>query len=102
MSEDQLDQRYKVRPETLASGLAELEQGLLIERRQGAPLVVTEQGRAVMAQLTEARRAGLEDLLEGWDPTEHPELEALVRRLADTLLADDDKLLVAATPKGQG
>ncbi len=98
MSEAQLDQRYKVRPETLATGLGELEQAALIVRSPGLPLTVTPAGQAVMERLTEARRSGLEDLLEGWDPMEHPELEALVRRLAGILMADDDKLLLAAAP----
>ena len=97
LTEDELDQRYKVRPETLATGLGELEAASLIVRRPTSPLEVTDAGRVVMDQLTEARRAGLEDLLEGWNPAEHPELEALVRRLAGILMADDDKLLLAAT-----
>jgi len=98
LTEAQLDQRYKVRPETLSTGLGELEGASLIIRKPSAPLEVTDAGREVMGQLTEARRAGLEELLEGWNPTEHPELEALVRRLADSLMADDDKLLLDATP----
>ena len=102
MSQDQLDQRYKVRPETLATGLGELEGASLIVLRPATALEVTDAGRQVMARLTEARRAGLEDLLEGWNPADHPELEALVRRLAGILMADDDKLLVAAMPGRQG
>ena len=98
MSEAQLDERYKVRPETLATGLGELEAAALIVRRPATALEVTAEGRVVMERLTEARRAGLEDLLEGWNPSDHPELETLVRRLAGILMADDDKLLVAATP----
>ena len=96
LTEEELDQRYKVRPETLSTGLGELEDAALIVRRPTSPLEVTDAGRVVMDQLTEARRAGLEDLLEGWNPAEHPELEALVRRLAGILMADDDKLLLAA------
>ena len=98
MSESQLDQRYKVRPETLSTGLGELEEAALIVRSPGLALTVTPAGQEVMERLTEARRSGLEDLLEGWDPMEHPELEALVRRLAGILMADDDKLLLAVAP----
>jgi len=98
MSESQLDQRYKVRPATLSTGLGELEEAALIVRSPGLALTVTPAGQEVMERLTEARRSGLEDLLEGWDPMEHPELEALVRRLAGILMADDDKLLLAAAP----
>ena len=97
-SEDDLDRRYKVPSGVLATGLGELEASKMVIRSVDGPLKVTDAGRAAMEALTEARRAGLEDLLEGWNPTEHPELEALVRRLAGILLADDAKLLVAATP----
>ncbi len=56
-------------------------------------VLITGEGRAAIDQLTEARRAGLSDLLDGWDPDQHPELTELVRNLAQSLLADDEKLL---------
>ena len=46
--------------------------------------------------MTAARRAGLTELLEGWDPEDHPEIDDMVRRLAQELLADDEKLLADA------
>ena len=51
-----------------------------------------------MAKLVDARRAAFEDLLEGWDPAAHPELETLVRRLAVDVMADDDHFLRADRP----
>jgi hypothetical protein len=36
------------------------------------------------------------ELLEGWNPEEHPEVMDLIHRLAAALLADDDKLLADA------
>ncbi len=43
-----------------------------------------------------ARRTGLTELLEGWDPEAHPEIGLMVRHLAHELLADDEKLLADA------
>jgi EmrB/QacA subfamily drug resistance transporter len=57
---------------------------------------LTEEGRLAVGRLTEARRAGLTELLEGWDPEAHPELVGMVRRLAHELLADDERLLAEA------
>jgi hypothetical protein len=64
----------------------------------GGEITVTDAGVEAMAQLVEARRAAFEDLLEGWDPAAHPELEALVRRLATDVMADDDQFLRAVRP----
>ncbi len=64
---------------------------------RGAPsdgqVLITGEGHAAIDQLSEARRAGLSELLDGWDPDLHPELAELVRQLAQSLLADDEKLL---------
>ena len=99
LDEATLERHYKVPDGVLAAGLGELATHNLIVNPAQGPLVVTDQGRAAMAALIEARRVGLEELLEGWDPREHPELEVLVRRLATVLLADDDRLLTAARPR---
>jgi EmrB/QacA subfamily drug resistance transporter len=90
--------RYNVSEATLSTGLGQLEAEEMVDIVEGSPIRITAKGRATMAALTEARRAGLEELLDGWDPSEHPELETLVRRLADSLMADDDRLVEAATP----
>ena len=59
-------------------------------------LRLTAAGEAAMSRLAEARRAGLTELLEGWDLDTHPEVVAMVKHLADALLADDEKMLAAA------
>jgi len=58
---------------------------------------LTAQGQDAITRLHIARREGLTELLEGWDPEVHPEIGDMVRRLARALLADDDKLLADAT-----
>jgi DNA-binding MarR family transcriptional regulator len=66
----------------------------------GAPLtgnlVLTQVGHQAIERLTAARRASMTELLEGWDPEAHPEVLELVRELAHSLMADDDKLLAEA------
>jgi hypothetical protein len=63
----------------------------------GCELTLTDLGDDAIDRLKAARRAGLTELLEGWDPEAHPEIGDMVRRLAHELLADDDKLLADAT-----
>ncbi len=65
--------------------------------RQGASSLSRNLGDDAIERLQIARRAGLTQLLEGWDPEAHPEIGEMVRRLAHELLADDDKLLADAT-----
>jgi hypothetical protein len=51
-----------------------------------------------MQRLTEARRRGLTELLEGWNPEEHPEVIEMVKDLAHSLLANDERLVADAMP----
>jgi DNA-binding MarR family transcriptional regulator len=50
--------------------------------------VLTAAGRDTVAKLIEARRQGLEELLEGWSPADHDELVALLQRLGREMLDD--------------
>ena len=61
-------------------------------------LHLTASGSDAVDRLTAARRAGLTELLDGWDVRAHPEVAAMVSRLATALLADDDKMLADARP----
>ena len=98
MTEPELDARYKVREGVLHAGVAQLLSKNMITQDAEGSLRITAQGSEAMEALVEARRVSLEELLEGWDPSEHPELETLVRRLAVSVMADDDRLLKAALP----
>jgi EmrB/QacA subfamily drug resistance transporter len=74
--------------------------GMIEERPRGTAvdLHLTPSGDAALEKLTEARRNGLTELLEGWDPEEHPEVIAMVKDLAHALLADDERLVADAMP----
>ena len=77
-----------------------LAAGMIEERRRGAEcdLYLTAAGTAALDKLTEARRSGLTELLEGWNPEEHPEIIEMVKDLAHSLLADDERLVADAMP----
>jgi hypothetical protein len=69
-----------------------------IHRGTERDLALTPIGLAAIDRLTEARRNGLTELLEGWSPQEHPEVIDMVKHLASSLLADDERMLEDAVP----
>jgi hypothetical protein len=75
--------------------------GMITEHQRGTDcdLNLTTAGTHALDKLTEARRRGLTELLEGWNPEEHPEVIELVKQLAHSLLADDERLLADAMPR---
>jgi len=96
--------RLKVDPERIEMGIEALVSKGLVEMAPGpgeCEFTLTTQGHDAIDRLQAARRAGMTELLEGWDPESHPEIGAMVRRLAHALLADDDKLLADATAATQ-
>ena len=91
--------RLKVDPERIEPGFEALAAGGYIEKTDGSDgcdLRLTVKGDDAIERLGAARRAGMTELLEGWDPEGHPEVVEMVRRLAHELLADDEKLLADA------
>jgi len=92
--------RLKVDPERIEEGIDALVTTGLVKMEQvpgTCEFNLTERGRDAIDRLKVARRDGLTELLEGWDPEAHPEIGVMVRRLAHELLADDEKLLADAT-----
>jgi DNA-binding MarR family transcriptional regulator len=78
-----------------------LTAGMIAEVHRGdeCDLTLTPTGTAAIESLTEARRTGLTELLEGWSPREHPEVIDMVKHLASALLADDERLVEDALPR---
>jgi EmrB/QacA subfamily drug resistance transporter len=102
---DQVGARLGVDPERLGASIESLESAGFLRREpgtdgKGAPKVshleLTAAGRDAIRKLTAARRESMTELLEGWDPEAHPEVVELIRQLANSLMADDDKLLADA------
>ena len=91
--------RLKVDPSVIQPGVDGLvSAGMVQERRRGADcdLFLTTAGSDALEKLTEARRRGLTELLEGWNAEEHPEVIEMVKELAHSLLADDERLVADA------
>ena len=57
------------------------ERGLVEDSR------LAGEGRVVYSRVVEARRTGLTELLEGWEPEKHDEVRAMLDRLARELVA---------------
>ncbi len=91
--------QLKVDKEIIEPGVTGLvEAGMVqkVERGGQHDLAVTPLGEDAMVRLTEARRQGLTELLDGWNPEEHPEVIAMVKELAASLLADDHRMVADA------
>ncbi len=100
-----LSYQLKIDPELIEPGVEGLvSAGMIEERQRGAEfdLHLTRAGTTALEKLTEARRSGLTELLEGWNPEEHPEVIAMVKELAHALLADDERLVADAMPHRAG
>jgi DNA-binding MarR family transcriptional regulator len=94
-------QRLKVDADIIRPAVAGLvEAGMVAEVHRGPErdVALTPVGLAAIDRLTEARRKGLTELLEGWNPQEHPEVIDMVKHLASSLLADDERMLDDALP----
>ncbi|MFL6056353.1 MAG: MFS transporter [Actinoallomurus sp.] len=90
--EAELAQRAGVAPEEGRPFVDRIVAEGLVERSVGL-VRVTEVGRGVAERLVDARCDALRDLLDGWDPDEHPELTALLRGLArDSLGNEPDEI----------
>jgi EmrB/QacA subfamily drug resistance transporter len=98
--------RLKVDPEVIRTAVDGLVSAGMVEerRRDGSEpqFHLTAAGEVAIGKLTEARRSGLTELLEGWDLGEHPEVVDMVRQMAHALLADDQRMLADAMPRGVG
>ncbi len=98
-------ERLKVDPAVIQPGVDGLTSaGMIEERHRGAEcdLHLTPAGSTALQKLTEARRSGLTELLEGWNPQEHPEVIEMVKDLAHALLADDERLVADAMSQPVG
>jgi predicted transcriptional regulator len=60
--------------------------------RTDGELTLTELGKSAHLKLVEARRAGLRNMIDCWDPDSHPELVGLLDRLSKHTLGTDKDL----------
>jgi MFS family permease len=69
-------------PRLAGAGASLRERGLLTNGRLAA------EGEALYGRVLAARRDGLSELLDGWEPEEHDEVRAMLDRLARALVAE--------------
>jgi EmrB/QacA subfamily drug resistance transporter len=60
------------------------------DARVGASVALTPAGQEAAARLDEAREAGIDRLMTGWEPERNPELRQLLGRITRTLVATDN------------
>lgn len=77
-----LGHEFNVEPERLRVALAELEANGMM-----SGTLLTAEGTQTLARLTEAGRAWLCSLVEGWEPEDHPDLDEKLRRVASDVVA---------------
>jgi EmrB/QacA subfamily drug resistance transporter len=101
---DDMAAHLKVSPELISLGIDGLvTNGLVSRRDDGRPvstcsLSLTPVGDEAIEALSDARRASLHEILEGWDLDAHPEITEMVRQLARSLMADDERFIADARP----
>jgi len=87
-TERELGEQLGVDPHQIAEAAEQLQQRSLVERRDGGAIALTTAGREDYERLVAARCAGLRDLLNGWDPDEHPQLQELIDELGRDLVSE--------------
>jgi hypothetical protein len=80
----------------LEEALDGLRRRTLVDGAQG-PIVLTTPGRDCYERIVAARRAALEEMLNGWNVTDRPEVRRLVEALARDLVAHMPTAPVATT-----
>ena len=91
-----LDFQLQTDPRQVAAALQQLQLRSLVQSKDGGAIELTTSGRADYERLVEARSAGLHDLLSGWDPDAHAQLQELVDRLSRDLVSEIPEPATAA------
>jgi DNA-binding MarR family transcriptional regulator len=88
LTEAELGEQLPVDPLELAEALEQLEQRELVDRNSGGPIELTESGSQDYERIVTARADSLRELLDGWDPDEHPPLRELIDKLGRDLVSE--------------
>lgn len=86
-AEPRLADELHADPDRIAGPLAELRRRALVQYEDGL-IVLTRSGRESYERLVAVRCNGLRELLDGWEPDEHPELKRLIDRLGRDLVSE--------------
>ena len=88
LTKAELDTQLPVDPVRIAAALEQLEQRALVDRNNGGPIELTKSGHQDYERIVTARQEGLRELLDGWDPDEHPPLRQLIDKLGRDLVSE--------------
>jgi MFS family permease len=83
-----LSAELKIPEQQLALPLHALCERGIAEKKANGKLELTPAGAAMRDRIVAARRKGLTDMLARWRPEEHPDVLALIERMAQALTSD--------------
>ena len=91
LTEAQLTALFRGDSDEIAEALGQLRQRSLVGGRDGSTIALTTTGRDDYERLVAAKCDGLRELLDGWQPDQHDELQQLVDNLGRDLVSEIPK-----------
>jgi EmrB/QacA subfamily drug resistance transporter len=91
VTEAELVEQFRGDSDEIGEAFAELRERSLVDSQDGGTIALTKTGRDEYEQLVAARCAGLNELLDGWQPEQHAELQRLVESLGRDLVREIPK-----------
>jgi hypothetical protein len=88
LRETDLLAQFREDSDAIPQALVQLRQRSLVDGRDSGSIALTTAGRDDYERLVAAKCAGLRELLEGWNPDQHAELEQLVDNLGRDLVSE--------------
>jgi hypothetical protein len=88
MTLSSLSAELKIPERELAPPLHALCDRGIVEESANGQLELTSMGVAMRDRIVAARRKGLADMLARWQPEQHPDVLALIERMAQALTSD--------------
>ena len=88
LTEAQLTALFRRDSDEIAEALGQLRQRSLVGGRDGSTIALTTTGRDDYERLVAAKCAGLRELLDGWQPEQHDELQQMVDKLGRDLVSE--------------
>jgi MFS family permease len=100
LTEAHLIGQFRGDSDAIAEALAQLRRRSLVDGRDAGTIALTTTGRDDYERLVAAKCAGLRELLDGWQPEQHAELQELVDDLGRDLVSEIPRPTAASLPIG--
>jgi hypothetical protein len=91
LTDAQLTAQFWGDSDEIGEALGQLRERSLVGGRDGSTIALTTTGRDDYERLVAAKCAGLRELLDGWQPDQHDELQQLVDNLGRDLVSEIPK-----------